>query len=383
MRLAIRGSAVLGDSMPRGASGCRRSPARGAGQSLAAVDRRHTRRVAVLKRVLPAVGVSLLLLIAMWPRLVPLWERMRCQLPGDRSARRAGIAHGQPALLGNRPTGKAVRRYRRLGTADPRSPGSDVAAGPGRRYQVAQRRRSRAPAPISAVYQSQAEHARPVRRRNGDAPGRHPLRHASARVNAAKNTAEGSDPVSGHGPAGDIKAQGFRIIDKGDTILFTGKAEMLLNAAERPPRNARPPALPAPVAATRVASRGRGGGSRPRRHPGKESRGGLRRKPPPASRAHTGARDREEALICRTVAGAAHRSRIGRTALAIAIAACRFGGAAPGLAQIGFPDRKEATRTDPDPGRFRDRVAARPAQSISPAAMPSRRAATARCTPTR
>ena len=49
--------------------------------SVVAVDRRHTRRVAVLKRVLPAIGVSLLLLIAVWPRLVPLWERMRFSFP--------------------------------------------------------------------------------------------------------------------------------------------------------------------------------------------------------------------------------------------------------------------------------------------------------------
>ena len=49
--------------------------------SVVAVDRRHTRRVAVLKRVLPAIGVSLLLLIAAWPRLVPLWERMRVSFP--------------------------------------------------------------------------------------------------------------------------------------------------------------------------------------------------------------------------------------------------------------------------------------------------------------
>ena len=43
-----------------------------------------------------------------------------------------------------------------------------------------------------------------------------------ARVDVAHNTAEGNDPVEGHGPSGDIKAQGFRILDKGDTIIFTG-----------------------------------------------------------------------------------------------------------------------------------------------------------------
>src|SRR5438874_13603094 len=47
----------------------------------AAPDNRHSRRVALLKRVLPAIGLALLLLIAMWPRLTPLWERLRLAFP--------------------------------------------------------------------------------------------------------------------------------------------------------------------------------------------------------------------------------------------------------------------------------------------------------------
>src|SRR5262249_53812566 len=52
----------------------RRSPAAG-------VAGPHSRRVAMLKRVLPATGVALLLLIAIWPRLTPLIERMRLVFP--------------------------------------------------------------------------------------------------------------------------------------------------------------------------------------------------------------------------------------------------------------------------------------------------------------
>src|SRR5437868_884556 len=47
----------------------------------AAAGNRHSRRVALLKWVLPAIGLALLLLIAMWPRLAPLWERMRMAFP--------------------------------------------------------------------------------------------------------------------------------------------------------------------------------------------------------------------------------------------------------------------------------------------------------------
>src|SRR6266481_3404215 len=41
----------------------------------------HSRRVALLKRILPAVGLGLLLLVVAWPRLTPLWERMRLAFP--------------------------------------------------------------------------------------------------------------------------------------------------------------------------------------------------------------------------------------------------------------------------------------------------------------
>ena len=74
------GSARRSESMPSRQIGM--AAFTGAARRVAsAVDRRHTRRVAVLKRVLPAVGVSLLLLTAIWPRLEPLWERMRASFP--------------------------------------------------------------------------------------------------------------------------------------------------------------------------------------------------------------------------------------------------------------------------------------------------------------
>jgi len=49
--------------------------------SVAGVDNPYSRRVALLKRMLPAIGVFLLLLIAVWPQLAPIWERMRFAFP--------------------------------------------------------------------------------------------------------------------------------------------------------------------------------------------------------------------------------------------------------------------------------------------------------------
>src|SRR5437899_3249050 len=49
--------------------------------SAVGADNPYSRRVAFLKRVLPTIGITLLLLIALWPRLAPLWERMRFAFP--------------------------------------------------------------------------------------------------------------------------------------------------------------------------------------------------------------------------------------------------------------------------------------------------------------
>jgi len=71
----------------------------------------------------------------------------------------------------------------------------------------------------------------------------------SAHVDVSANTAEGHDPVVGHGPSGDIAAEGFRIFDKGDTIFFTGNSHVLLKGTKPTVSPATPPTLPAEVQA--------------------------------------------------------------------------------------------------------------------------------------
>ncbi|MBF0250329.1 MAG: LPS export ABC transporter periplasmic protein LptC [Alphaproteobacteria bacterium] len=46
-----------------------------------------------------------------------------------------------------------------------------------------------------------------------------------------KNTAVSNTPVHGHGPFGEIKSQGLRLIDKGQVIHFTGPARLTLYAS--------------------------------------------------------------------------------------------------------------------------------------------------------
>lgn len=48
----------------------------------------------------------------------------------------------------------------------------------------------------------------------------------SATIDLKAKTAEGSEPVEGQNKDGEVIAQGFRVLDDGDTIEFTGKAYM-------------------------------------------------------------------------------------------------------------------------------------------------------------
>lgn len=50
----------------------------------------------------------------------------------------------------------------------------------------------------------------------------------SARIDLANGTAEGTQPVQGHGTAGVIDAQGFQVFDRGERIIFTGESHLTI-----------------------------------------------------------------------------------------------------------------------------------------------------------
>src|ERR1041384_5883901 len=67
----------------------------GAGQ-----ENRYSRRVALLKRILPAIGLALLLLITLWPRLSPLWDRIRLGFPAIYPRGAGGVREVNPRARG-------------------------------------------------------------------------------------------------------------------------------------------------------------------------------------------------------------------------------------------------------------------------------------------
>jgi lipopolysaccharide export system protein LptC len=53
-----------------------------------------------------------------------------------------------------------------------------------------------------------------------------------AHINLKDGTAHGEEPVEGQGPFGHLTAQGFRILDHGATVIFTGKSKLVLRPGE-------------------------------------------------------------------------------------------------------------------------------------------------------
>ena len=59
------------------------------------------------------------------------------------------------------------------------------------------------------------------------------LHAASMRVDLNAGAATSDEPVRGHGPMGELNAEGLRVTERGDRILFTGRTRLLVRRSER------------------------------------------------------------------------------------------------------------------------------------------------------
>jgi lipopolysaccharide export system protein LptC len=225
-----------------------RPPAGSAG----AADR-YSRRVALLKRVLPTLGLSLLLLVAAWPRLSPLLESVRLGLPAIdlREARELKMVH--PRYVGIDRLGRPYVVTAAIGRQMPNRDDLMALEQP-RADMTTHRAVTVMAAAATGVYQSQVQLLDlfddvTLARNDGTR-----FLTRRAHLDLSDSTAEGHDPVAGHGPSGDIAAQGFSILSKGDTIIFTGHTDLLLKGSKPSAVVASPAALPAEVeqAAARI-----------------------------------------------------------------------------------------------------------------------------------
>jgi lipopolysaccharide export system protein LptC len=191
------------------------------------IGRGYSRFVGVAKRILPGVAVLLLLLVAAWPRLQEIVEHIHVPLPRldltEVRDLRMVDAHYTGIDRQNRPfvvTADVARQN--PGANDVVSleePKGNMKTQSGGWFQLTAR---------TGVYQPQAQLLDLFGDVNLLQDKGNVFQTSSAHVDMAKGSAEGHEAVEGHGPFGHVTSQGFHVIDRGETIIFTGQSDLEL-----------------------------------------------------------------------------------------------------------------------------------------------------------
>jgi lipopolysaccharide export system protein LptC len=186
---------------------------------------RHSRFVYLAKFALPAVACGLLLLIAAWPQLQGAFETVRFAAPRIDLSEARDLHMAKARYTGvdreNRPftiTADVARQKPKLeGLITLERPKGDLTTASGNWLELSSSAGFYQPEPQLldlfgevALYQDKGNE----------------FHSATAHVDMAAGTAEGDDPITGQGPFGSVTAEGFRILDRGDTIVFTGRAKL-------------------------------------------------------------------------------------------------------------------------------------------------------------
>jgi lipopolysaccharide export system protein LptC len=187
----------------------------------------YSRLVSFLKLLLPAIAAALLLLIVAWPHLQATLDKVGTLVPrlnlSDARDLRMLNARVSGVDRQNRPYVVTADTARQLPGADGliamEGPKADMTLQSGVWLAVTA---------DTGVYKSQSQLL--------DLFGQVNLFHDkgyefvtdSAHVDMQAGTAEGDEKVRGQGIFGHVDAEGFRIYDQGDRVVFTGKSKMLL-----------------------------------------------------------------------------------------------------------------------------------------------------------
>ena len=197
----------------------------------------RSRIVSTMKYLLPGIAFALLVLVAVWPRLLPDEDRFRIDLEA------VGPAGGaKPQALNPRLQGidSAARPFQV--TADFGARG-DVEGG-GEIYDLTNPKADIVLADGSWVALTANDGRFEAKTNTLHLTGDVNLFHdqgyefttTAAQVDLVTSTASGDEPVDGQGPFGVLNAEGFRVFDSGDRVLFLGPARLTVFEGATPPQ---------------------------------------------------------------------------------------------------------------------------------------------------
>ncbi len=187
----------------------------------------YSRFVQMMKFLLPAVAVLLIVLILVWPYLKTEDIRFRISFAAFTADQTEDPSMVNPRYLGidkdNQSFSITADLARKLAkgslSVELEMPKADITLEDGSWLVVTAE---------NGVYQRTEQTLNLTGAVNLYHDSGYEFRTAEARVDLEKGTAAGATPIRGQGPFGDLQAEGFRLIDKGKTIIFTGKSKLVL-----------------------------------------------------------------------------------------------------------------------------------------------------------
>ena len=189
--------------------------------------RSHSRFVQRSKWILPSLAATLLLLVAMWPQLKSIVDRLHFTLPridinDARNLRMVG-----PRYYGidrqNRPYVLTASTATQASGSDDivslAAPKADMTTNSGNWVEITAYTGTYQPQPQMLDLYGDVE----LYQDRGNE-----FHTDSARIDIANGTATSDQPVNGQGPFGHVTAQGFTMHDRGAVIQFSGQTSLTL-----------------------------------------------------------------------------------------------------------------------------------------------------------
>jgi lipopolysaccharide export system protein LptC len=192
----------------------------------------YSRFVGLAKRIFPGVAAVLLVLVAIWPQLQKELEQVRFVLPRLDpqeaqdlrmvSARYTGLdRQNRPFVI----TADVARQNRNADDlVSLEGPKGDLTTLNGSWFELSA---------YTGLYQPQAQLLDLFGNVQLFQDKGNEFRTDSAHIDMTNGTAEGNEPIEGQGPFGHVSGEGFRIRDRGDIIIFTGKSHLELVPHEK------------------------------------------------------------------------------------------------------------------------------------------------------
>lgn len=188
---------------------------------------RRSRIIAVMKYGLPSIAAVMILAVVIWPQLQPRVDRFRMGLSalqeggGDEptavNARYEGVdRNGRPFLV---TADEVVNLRADSDKVELRAPHADLTLKKEGWLSLTAAR---------GIYNKKAEILDLSEDVTLFEDGGHQFTTSMATIDLANGNASGTEPVEGHGPFGDMHAEGFRVIDEGLTVYLDGHARMTI-----------------------------------------------------------------------------------------------------------------------------------------------------------